>query len=80
MTPKNMHIAVSFGLLTKSPIRLRLSPIFWTQPQLVGHRQKENREAILMQAAAENPERGDDSDHAPAGVKAGDTLPYAAGV
>ena len=45
-----------------------------TQPKLVGHGQKENREAVLMQTAAENPERGDDADHAPAVVKAGDAL------
>jgi len=33
--------------------------------------QKENRETVLMQAAAEHPQRGNKTDHAPAVVETG---------
>jgi hypothetical protein len=33
--------------------------------------QKENRKAVLMQAAAEHAQRGNEADHAPAVVEAG---------
>jgi hypothetical protein len=38
--------------------------------------QEENRKAVLMQAAAENAKRGNEADHAPAVVKAGDALAH----
>ena len=44
------------------------------EAEILGDRQKENREAVLVQSAAENAQRRNHANHAPAVVKAGEAF------